>query len=316
MTTYDGADFVERQLASVLAQTELPAELLVGDDGSSDGTVGLVRAVLADAPMSWDVRRNPVRLGVTGNLEALLRRATGDVIFLADQDDEWVPEKVEVVLAAFEARPEIQGVFTDAGLIDARSDPLPGSLWEAVGFDERRRRRWEVDPFGVLMRDNVVTGAAMAIRRTALTDVLPLSARGWHDYWIATLLARRRALMPIDRQLIRYRVHQRNQAGLPPRAIERMRSVRGDAGRWTAHRLQLEDLLVRIEERGDRPPAGLLERIDHIAFREHLSARRLERIAALLLRIPRRDYWRFSSGWRSLAIDVLVPPSSSPARTE
>lgn len=306
MTAYDGARFVERQLGSILAQTLPPTQLLVGDDGSSDGTVDLVQATLDDAPFSWDVRRNSSRLGVSGNLEALLRRATGDVIFLADQDDEWVPEKIEVVLATFEAHREIQGVFSDASLIDASSEPLPGSLWEAVGFDRREQRRWATAPFDVLMRRNVATGATMAIRRAILPAVLPLSPHGWHDFWIAALLAERGVMSALDQQLVRYRLHGSNQAGVPRKGLQALRRAGGTGARTRQDQeAQLLDLVKRLEVSGARPPPTLLGRLDHLRYRNALPSRRPARLKAVLARVPKGDYWLFANGTRSVAADLL-----------
>lgn len=306
MTTFDGAPFVERQLASILAQTVLPNELLVGDDGSSDGTVQRARAALAEAPFAWDVRENPLRLGVTGNLEALMRRATGDVIFLADQDDEWVPEKIGVVLAVLEAHPGVEGVFSDATLIGARSEPLPGSLWGAVHFDRRERRRWDAEPFDVLMRRNVATGATMAIRRGVLPVVLPLSPHGWHDFWVATLLAARGSLRALDQELVRYRLHGSNQAGVPPRGL---RAIRGRSASGTEkrrdHEMQLRDLVHRLDELGVHPRKSLAERIDHLHFRCTLPLGTAARLKAVVARVPRLDYWRFANGSRSVVSDVV-----------
>ena len=308
MTTFDGAPFVGRQLASILAQTVLPTELLVGDDGSSDGTVEVVRATLAQAPFAWDVRVNPSRLGVTGNIESLLRRASGDVIFLADQDDEWVREKIEVVLAAFEAHPGIDGVFSDASLIDAASSRIPGSLWAAVHFDRHQRRRWEAEPFDVLMRRNVATGATMAVRRRVLAEVLPLSRHGWHDFWIASVLVARDSLRALDAQLVRYRLHGSNQAGVPPRGLVAIRLPTGGGAlvRRDQER-QLLDLVRRLEELGLQPQRRLHDRIEHLQYRARLPQRPVARARTVVSRLPRRDYWQFASGWRSVASDLLVP---------
>ena len=82
MATYDGARFVAEQLASFAAQTRLPDELVVTDDGSTDGTLEIVERFAATAPFAVHIHRNPARLGYTLNFSEAVSKCEGEIIFL------------------------------------------------------------------------------------------------------------------------------------------------------------------------------------------------------------------------------------------
>ena len=86
LCTYNESRYLRPLLASLVEQTLLPAEMLVGDDGSSDDTLQIVRDFAADAPFPVQVLSNQRRLGPpAGNLELLLSKATGSVLFPCDE---------------------------------------------------------------------------------------------------------------------------------------------------------------------------------------------------------------------------------------
>src|SRR5687768_8037049 len=107
LATYNGEKYLPAQLDSIARQTVCPDHLVVGDDASNDRTERLVRefAVATGIPLSFE--RNDERLGSTRNFARILSRAPGEIIFLCDQDDVWVPTKLARALAEFERRPTI-----------------------------------------------------------------------------------------------------------------------------------------------------------------------------------------------------------------
>ena len=98
MTTYNGARFVEKQLASLLAQTRPADEVIILDDRSTDGTPGIVtRFIKKNSPVSWHFSVNEKNLGYKENFYHAVGRTTGDLIFLCDQDDVWHSNKIEAM---------------------------------------------------------------------------------------------------------------------------------------------------------------------------------------------------------------------------
>lgn len=193
MATYDGARFVREQLQSFVDQTRRPDELIVSDDGSRDGTVAIVEEFRASAPFPVIILRSPVNRGFSLNFEHALRHATGDVVFLSDQDDVWFPGKITKVLAAFD-RPSVQVVVHD--LINTHADlghegvTLLGNIL-ALGLSE----------------SDLIPGCATAIRRSWLDVALPTPNAIAYDAWLHGLSGRVGARRVIAEPLAYYRRH-------------------------------------------------------------------------------------------------------------
>jgi hypothetical protein len=100
MATLNGARFIRQQLDSFSRQTLLPSELVVCDDGSSDSTVDLVNTFAQTAPFPVTLVTNPKRLGYTANFLQAAQKCRGDLVAFSDQDDEWLPEKLELIFDA------------------------------------------------------------------------------------------------------------------------------------------------------------------------------------------------------------------------
>src|SRR4051812_17502076 len=110
MCTYNGAAYVAEQVSSILAQTRPAAELIVADEGSTDGTVDVVNATIAAYRAQHPTIHLRVvllppesaPLGVAANFERALRAATSPIIALSDQDDVWHPERLARMVETLE----------------------------------------------------------------------------------------------------------------------------------------------------------------------------------------------------------------------
>lgn len=95
MCTYNGEKYLREQLDSIIAQTYPVLELIVQDDGSTDGTKDILEEYV-NRYSYVSVYYNSVPKGVNGNFISCIRRAKGDYIAISDQDDIWEPDKLEV----------------------------------------------------------------------------------------------------------------------------------------------------------------------------------------------------------------------------
>ena len=216
--SYQGAAWLRAQLDSILEQTHRPHQIIIADDNSSDGSADIAAAFAVDAvALGVDVLllRHPANLGFVGNFAAALARATGDIVFLSDQDDLWARTRIATYLARFAAAPATRLLHSDARLVDASGTPLGLGLFDAnrVHAAELRRIR-DGAALEVLVVRNVVTGATCALRRTLLQDGgLPIGD-GWvHDEWLALVSAVHGGMDVIEEQTIDYRQHGGNQIG-------------------------------------------------------------------------------------------------------
>lgn len=314
MATCNGARFLPQQLASIARQTRLPDELIVGDDASTDATRDIIRA-FAESNPKIDVRlhENPTRLGSTVNFDATVRRARGEILVFSDQDDEWLPHRIERLAAALEIDPQASYAFSDGILIDETGRAVGGSLFSTVDFGARERRWFSAGGgLRVLMRRNVVTGAALAVRRSMLELLLPFE-RGWiHDYYMALVLEALGHGVVIEEPLIRYRLHSGQQ-------ISVAKSSLGAA--WTVARRQTPGYCLAEAERF----GGLVQRLTALGVSSHhevfaLAHAKVEfiRVRARMRQHPleapfliarelfRNSYRRYSQGWKQAVVDLLA----------
>lgn len=119
MATYNGALYIEKQLMSIFEQSTPVDEVIISDDGSSDGTLEIVEDFISNHNLGerWRLIHNE-KHGVRGNFYNAIRNCTGDVVFLCDQDDVWKGQKVEEICQFFDACPSALCVDTSFVYVD------------------------------------------------------------------------------------------------------------------------------------------------------------------------------------------------------
>ena len=311
MCTYNGAAFLSEQLESIGAQSRLPDEVVVCDDGSTDETGAILGRWAREAIFTVRRFQNETRLGVAGNFSRVISLCRGDIVVLADQDDVWYPDKIASLLERFEGDDELDAVFSDADLVDEYSRPLGRRLWEAARFSADARRTFrDEDPLDVLLHHNVVTGATMAFRIRWVGLLLPIPAASVHDEWIALVLALVGKLDLIEEPLIAYRQHRGNVIGTMPGDLRSQVQVAVDTGPIEYTRLL--EILVEARDRIHRSnvamPAGLAQlecRIAHTKVRLAIAASRRPTLLPVLREVWSGRYSRFSEGWKSALKDIV-----------
>ncbi len=315
LCTYQGAAYLQQQLDSLLAQDRRPDEVVVGDDGSSDATFDLLESFAQRARsegIRMDLVRNPVNLGYAANFDATLRRASGDAVFLCDQDDVWHPGKIARMAIEFERRPALGLLHTDARLVDAEGRDLGCGLFEALEMTRAEKEAEHAGrAFDVLLRRNTATGATMAMRREALDDALPIPS-GWvHDEWLALRCSLSWQVDCLEWASIDYRQHGGNQIGMRRRTLrEKLAGIDRPKRVFMADVAdRLKSFLQRCNDAGlDLPTDKRVEieaRIAHARFRASMPTAALPRLRAVLGEMRTGRYDRYSSGWRSVASDIV-----------
>jgi len=175
--TYNGAEYLEQQLESILSQSILPDEIVIYDDGSSDDTRKIIESTSMDSRVSIRAFFNKVNLGYTKNFENAISSAIGDIIFFSDQDDVWFENKIEVVLQLFSQYGHIAGVTHDGRLVD-----------QNLKWHGTTKRGQIVRGYGV--NHPTITGALSAIRKKYLDFFLPIpSDVQGHDTWLTYIFS-------------------------------------------------------------------------------------------------------------------------------
>lgn len=312
IATYQGERFLREQLRSMLEQTVPLDEIVISDDCSSDATVEVARSVMAAAPIAYRILQGDCNVGVGKNFERGLSAARGDIVFLADQDDVWRPDKVERMTDEFSCRPDVDLLFTDARLVNQEGNSLDCTLFRSlrIAYAELNRIRLG-QGFDALLRRNLATGATIAMRRGVLTRALPIP-EGWlHDEWIAMVVAASGRIAYLSEALTDYRQHDSNQIGSGPdtfaSAMQKLGSCRRCFNCRLARRteLQIQRLRALDPPASERQMASLQSKLEHLRRRCHLPRSRLARVPAVLRETLNGGYRRYSSGLRSIVGDLF-----------
>jgi len=170
IATYNGGDYIKQQLESILCQLNGNDEAIISDDSSTDNTIKIVNS-LNDHRIKFFTDQKygtPIQ-----NFENALRHASGDIIFLSDQDDVALPGKVDTMLAALRSA---NLVVSDCKVVDAQLDTLHESFFLLRNSGP-----------GLLKNliKNTYLGCCMAFDRKVLDAALPFpQGIPMHDWWI------------------------------------------------------------------------------------------------------------------------------------
>lgn len=286
LATFNGAAYLPKMLESIRRQTCGDWRLFVRDDCSTDDTLDIVRqAAVADGRISLSADDRG-RLGAVGNFGRLLELAQAQgptTVSCADQDDVWLPHKLECELRELRRLTAAHGagtpllVHSDLRVVDAELRPLRRSLHQAVHVDPLAR-----DPLAALCVTNFVTGCTAMFNRALLNVVAPLPAAArMHDWWIALCAAALGRIGYLAEPTVLYRQHGDNVVGAaslwdrfnPMAAGFRSRWRRGVDNLWQSA-AQMQALGRRIVDATGQADHPVLATIDNYcrAFEPDRSA--------------------------------------------
>jgi len=231
MAVHNGERFLSEQLSSILTELGPDDEVIVVDDLSTDSSVAIVT--------SFGDRRirllcNELNVGPVRSFERALAEARGDVLFLADQDDVWLPGKVGTLVDVLVSSGAL-AVVSDAIVIDQYGERLFDSFFALRGSGPGYLRN---------LRKNGYLGCAMAVDARTKEFVLPIPrAVAMHDEWIGLMCDLVGHVAFVREPLIAYRRHHANVSGMTPFPIhrgvaKRIRHLALTLNRWLYHRLR------------------------------------------------------------------------------
>ena len=318
MCTYNGAEFLPAQWESILGQSRRPDEIVVCDDGSTDETRSLLEKFAKESPIPVTLRFNEKNLGSVKNFEQAIRLCTGEIIALSDQDDVWRSDKLQSIEDVFNKHEAAGLVFSDAEIVDENLEPLGRRMWTEVGFEPYKQKLIARGrALEVLITGWTVTGATMAFRSEFVNLSLPIpdDIAMIHDGWIALTVAAVAEVVALDEPLIKYRQHQKQQIGAPPRSAqtEQPRGVQAAFRRRNSsadlHKI-LETLEKRLSDHSHaydtrKALAFVSDYAFHLNVRATLPQRRLNRLPRILRELLTRRYHEYANGFKSAAKDLV-----------
>jgi len=215
LATYNGQAYLREQIDSILAQSNRDWQLLIRDDGSDDDTLSIIKDYMAR--YSGKIRLiedSGCHLGASSNFQRLLENSTAEYIMFSDQDDVWLPQKIEATLNLMEATEKSYPdkpilVHTDLRVVNSQLKTIAKSMWRYQGISPEIGNN-----LNKVILQNVATGCTVMINEKAKVVSLPIPKEAvMHDWWIVINVARYGKIVHVPDQLVLYRQHSNNTVG-------------------------------------------------------------------------------------------------------
>lgn len=318
LATYNGESYLSKQLESFIWQTRLPDEVVISDDNSTDSTLHILKAFQKNAPFPVRLRSNEQNRGFAVNFGRALEICRGDIIILSDQDDIWLPNKVDVIEKEFEKSSDLMFFANNAEIMDAAGSASGYNL-----LAQKKGSGRSTEFFG--------PGNCVSIRKELASLSLPIpEEKCGHDNWIVRLsfyLDINRIIS--DNCLQYYRRHESNfsikkssnltekkssvvDSLLELQASSSMASICRKIESLLILRERLsgldEELISKAKARAEKEVA--IQRLDKtlsvLRYRKNIWCQGLiKRFPMVMTAVVRGDYREFS-GWRSAVRDLLM----------
>ena len=236
MTTYNGEKFVEKQMLSILNQSQTPDEVIIFDDCSTDNTHSIIQQFITSHGLNnWILQSNKKNTGYIQNFYNAIQACSGDVIFLCDQDDSWEIEKVKTMVQILSEHPEISVLNTAVKLIDENDNTLnikSKKGWSNANLLFKKVPENELVSFDLeyLALRNISPGCSMCFTKSIQEiylknkqQIIP------HDWFINILGSLQNGTFFYNKTLTNYRIHTQNVIGVKtdkPLAVETNRNIK------------------------------------------------------------------------------------------
>jgi glycosyltransferase involved in cell wall biosynthesis len=200
MATFNGEKYIKEQIDSILNQTLKINELIISDDGSTDNTINIIR----------NYNDNRIKLlngphnGVKQNFANAINNTTGDIIFLSDQDDVWLNNKVEMIIKVFQNK-NCQCIVHDCDVVSSQKVIIDSF------FDYRKSKSGITNN----IIKNSYLGCCMAFTKNMIKYILPIpNTIEMHDQWIGIICEKHGKSIFLKEKLIHYRRHSDNVSSM------------------------------------------------------------------------------------------------------
>ena len=221
VATYNGEKYLIRQLESIKNQSRQADEVLICDDKSLDDTQSLVKDFIAKNDLkNWRFSVNENNQGYQKNFYNLLKEASGDLIFLSDQDDEWVTEKIERMEQIMCNNRQIQTLNSGIQLIDQDSAlfdiPAKKNFYNAnFLYSEKPLQHINYFSLSDIIKRNISPGCSMCITREIRDRFInTYNFKLPHDWFLNMLASVTHDCVFLNERLLHYRVHSNNTLGV------------------------------------------------------------------------------------------------------
>ncbi len=215
MAVYNGADYIFAQLQSIMQQTYPHFRIFIRDDESTDQTTSLIHSFQKAHPNRIVIVPSHQRLGVIGNFSELMKHAQSPYIMFCDQDDIWLPTKIEDSLTLMHKNETSYGsdtpilIHTDLAVVDRNLNVLNPSFWTYSKLNP-----YHAHSLNRLLIHNVITGCTTLINKSLLKLATPIPKEAMmHDWWLGLVASAFGKIDHLDKSTMLYRQHGKNDVG-------------------------------------------------------------------------------------------------------
>jgi len=194
IATFNGEKYMLELLESIASQTHRVDEIVVCDDCSSDDTLNILQRFKLEYPdLNIKIFKNKHKLGIQKNFSKAIKLSTGDLVFLADQDDIWHNNKVQTILHAY-INSNSSYIISDMNILDM-AEGIKKFTWAELMENN----------YGIA-KSHVMNGCAVAATKKFFRSCLPIPPGKGHDVWFAYCAKRLKTRLFLDEPLMNYRI--------------------------------------------------------------------------------------------------------------
>ena len=211
---YNGERYLDEQIDSLLAQTYRDFKIFVHDDGSTDKSIDIVKSYEHSHHSMIEIINDPCKhRGAGASFMWMMQQVDSDYYMFCDQDDKWLPNKVEDTFARMQEVEQLHPdvpilIHTDLSVCDGKLNIIHPSFWQYQNFKVDVSKKKEFIGFG-----NIVTGCTVIVNKRVREVAYPFDESYIHDYWLALRVAKYGFVDNLNQQTMLYRQHGDNVAG-------------------------------------------------------------------------------------------------------
>ena len=297
MATYNGSDYIKDQLESIYEQSVEIGQVIISDDGSEDNTVEIVQTFIEEHKLqdTWRISINQTNMGPAANFIKMCKEAKGDYIFFSDQDDIWMPEKVESMVNIIKGNSKIGFLYAD---VINTANPNGSNNYDL-------QTGGEVEPI-VFSPTNYFfkgLGCATCITRKFMKHVINYWIPGWeHDmfFWSCAILLN--SGYKYNTPVIWRRIHSGNVSMHELKTLEK-RTIQVEQS--ISRPLKMKELL-KDNSIDDTEKTYFLEEYDKVLRRRYKALKNRDVFLALINILSGKDYYLHKTKGAILDIVLIV----------
>lgn len=203
MATYNGAVFLQKQLDSLLAQTYKNIEIIISDDCSTDETISIIETYKNKFPAIY-LYKNGNEKGVNKNFENAIKNCKGEYIALCDQDDIWLPHKIETLVNNIG---DAALIYHNSLFVDKNEQSMNKTIADKLNC-------YSGDDSKIFLLLNCISGHTCMFTKKNVDKALPIPSNRFFDWWLAFIASENGGVKFIDEILVHYRQHDNSKTDM------------------------------------------------------------------------------------------------------